>query len=72
MANQKRNIRYEIFIVEDNTLYAQVLKKQLTENNYQVRVFYNARDCINALDYHQPDYCTLDYTLTDLNRSRKP
>jgi two-component system response regulator AtoC len=66
MANQKRNIRYEIFIVEDNTLYAQVLKKQLTENNYQVRVFYNARDCINALDDHQPDVLTLDYTLPDM------
>lgn len=66
MTTQKKNIKYEIFIVEDNTLYAQLLKKHLVSNNYQVRVFYNARDCLNALDEQQPDVLTLDYTLPDM------
>jgi hypothetical protein len=31
MAIQKNNISYKVFIVEDNKLYAQVLKKQLID-----------------------------------------
>lgn len=65
MTGQKNKIPYNIFIVEDNKLYAQVLKKQLTDNNYQVKVFYNGRDCISNLD-EQPDVITLDYTLPDM------
>ncbi|WP_372934404.1 sigma-54-dependent transcriptional regulator [Mariniphaga sediminis] len=64
MANPK-NISYKVFIVEDNKLYAQVLKKQLIDNQYQVRVFYNGKDCISNLD-DQPDVITLDYTLPDM------
>ncbi|HDR50333.1 MAG TPA: response regulator, partial [Mariniphaga anaerophila] len=65
MANPKSSIRYKIFIVEDNKLYAQVLKKQLIDNHYQVKVFYNGKDCITSLD-EQPDVITLDYTLPDM------
>lgn len=65
MSNPKNNIRYKVFIVEDNKLYAQVLKKQLVDNQYQVKVFYNGRDCIAQLD-DQPDVITLDYTLPDM------
>lgn len=61
--NNKKN--YKIFIVEDNKLYAQVLKKQLTDQNYQVKVFYNGHDCITTLHEH-PDVITLDYTLPDM------
>ncbi len=64
MMNPK-NIRYKVFIVEDNKLYAQVLKKQLDDQNYQVKVYYNGRDCIANLD-SQPDVLTLDYTLPDM------
>lgn len=65
MTNPKSNIRYKIFIVEDNKLYAQVLKKQLVDNQYQVKVFYNGKDCIAQLD-EKPDVITLDYTLPDM------
>ena len=65
MSNPKSNISYKIFIVEDNKLYSQVLKKQLIDNQYQVKVFYNGRDCIASLD-EQPDVITLDYTLPDM------
>jgi two-component system, NtrC family, response regulator AtoC len=65
MPNPKNNISYKVFIVEDNKLYAQVLKKQLVDNQYQVKVFFNGKDCIACLD-EQPDVITLDYTLPDM------
>lgn len=65
MTNPKNNISYKIFIVEDNKLYAQVLKKQLIDNQYQVKVFYTGKDCITHLN-EQPDVITLDYTLPDM------
>ncbi len=57
---------YRIFIVEDNDLYAKVLKRQLENENYEVFVYYNGRDCLSNLD-KQPDLITLDYTLPDMN-----
>ncbi len=65
MTNPKNNVSYKIFIVEDNKLYAQVLKKQLVDNQYQVKVFYTGKDCISHLN-EQPDVITLDYTLPDM------
>ncbi|MCF6358710.1 MAG: sigma-54 dependent transcriptional regulator [Draconibacterium sp.] len=65
MTNSKNNIQYKVFIVEDNILYARILKKQLTDDNYQVKVFHNGTDFINCLD-EKPDVITLDYTLPDM------
>lgn len=66
MANQQKSkSQYKVFIVEDNELYARVLKKQLTDDNLQVKVFHNGTDFINALD-EKPDVVTLDYTLPDM------
>lgn len=65
MSNPKSNIQYKIFIVEDNKLYAQILKKQLVNDQFQVKVFYNGRDCITHLQ-EKPDVITLDYTLPDM------
>lgn len=65
MPNPKSNIQYKIFIVEDNKLYAQILKKQLVNEQFQVKVFYNGRDCITHLQ-EKPDVITLDYTLPDM------
>ena len=65
MPNPKSNIQYKIFIVEDNKLYAQILKKQLVNDQFQVKVFYNGRDCIKHLQ-EKPDVITLDYTLPDM------
>jgi len=65
MANQKNNMQYKVFIVEDNVLYARILKKQLVEENYQVKVFHNGTDFINSL-HENPDVITLDYTLPDM------
>ncbi len=65
MAQSKVNTQYKIFVVEDNTLYAQVLKKQLLEDGYSVKVFHNGRDFMASLD-EKPDVVTLDYTLPDM------
>lgn len=58
-------MRYKIFVVEDNVLYAQILKKQLVEDGYQVKMFHNGRDFLAHLD-ENPDAVTLDYTLPDM------
>jgi DNA-binding NtrC family response regulator len=65
MANSKLNPQYKIYVVEDNTLYAQILKKQLIDDGYQVKVFHNGRDFLANLD-EKPDVVTLDYTLPDM------
>ncbi len=65
MANSENNIQYKVFIVEDNILYARILKKQLIDDNYQVKVFHNGTDFINCL-HENPDVITLDYTLPDM------
>ena len=65
MNNSKNSIQYKVFIVEDNVLYARILKKQLVDDNYQVKVFYNGADFIECL-HEKPDVITLDYTLPDM------
>jgi two-component system, NtrC family, response regulator AtoC len=58
---------YKIFIVEDNTLYAKVLKRQLSQNeSYIVKIFETGRECLANLS-DEPDVITLDYTLPDMN-----
>jgi DNA-binding NtrC family response regulator len=54
-----------VYIVEDNVLYARVLKKQLLDDQLQVKVFHNGTDFINAMS-EKPDVVTLDYTLPDM------
>ena len=58
-------MQYKIFVVEDNILYAQMLKKQLVDDGYQVKMFHNGRDFLAHLD-ENPDVVTLDYTLPDM------
>jgi two-component system response regulator AtoC len=65
MTYSKNNNKYKVFIVEDNVLYARILKKQLTDDNYQVKVFHNGTDFIECLN-EKPDVVTLDYTLPDM------
>ncbi|WP_163324311.1 sigma-54-dependent transcriptional regulator [Draconibacterium mangrovi] len=65
MANQRPRNNYKVYIVEDNVLYARVLKKQLLDDQLQVKVFHNGTDFINAMS-EKPDVVTLDYTLPDM------
>lgn len=65
MTYSKNQIKYKVFIVEDNVLYARILKKQLVDDNYHVKVFHNGSDFIECL-HEKPDVITLDYTLPDM------
>jgi len=65
MPNHKSMKHYKVFVVEDNVLYAQVLKKQLVDDGYNVKTFHNGRDFLANLD-ENPDVVTLDYTLPDM------
>lgn len=65
MTNQKLKNNYKVYIVEDNVLYARVLKKQLLDDQLQVKVFHNGTDFIHAMN-EKPDVVTLDYTLPDM------
>jgi len=58
--------KYCIFIVEDNNLYAQLLKKQLKNDNYRVKIFTTGKACIKHLN-EKPDVVTLDYKLPDIS-----
>lgn len=62
---KKENIQYKVFVVEDNPLYAQILKKQLLDDDFQVRVFNSGRDFIDNIA-ESPNIITLDYTLPDM------
>jgi len=66
MDDSYRRKPYNIFIVEDNVLYARILKKQLTKDGYQVKVFNEGTKCLENL-YKKPDVITLDYTLPDIS-----
>ena len=66
MPNSKNNSLYKIFVVEDNPLYAQVLKKQLVEDNFQVKVCHSGKEIISCLN-DKPDVITLDYRLPDMS-----
>ncbi len=65
MPNHKSKTQYKIFVVEDNVLYAQILKKQLVDEGYIVKTFHNGRDFLANLD-ESPHVVTLDYTLPDM------
>ncbi len=65
MPSNKANSQYKVFVVEDNVLYAQVLKKQLVDEGFYAKSFHNGRDFLANLD-DNPDVVTLDYKLPDM------
>lgn len=65
MASRKIKNQCKVYIVEDNVLYARVLKKQMLDDDLDVKVFNNGADFIDAL-VEKPDIVTLDYTLPDM------
>lgn len=66
MNHTRSNTGLKIFIVEDNKLYAEVLKRQLREEQYQVKIFQDGKSCLASLG-EQPDVITLDFSLPDLS-----
>lgn len=57
---------FQIFIVEDDPWYGQILAYHLSLNpDYQVRRFETGKELINHL-HHKPDLITLDFSLPDM------
>lgn len=55
----------KIFVVEDDPVYAKVLKHHLSLNpDYDVHVFNSGKECLGKL-YLNPSIVTLDYSLPD-------
>lgn len=56
----------KIFIVDDNEMFAQMLKDHLSNNpNYRISIFNTGEDCVKNL-YLNPDLIVLDYFLNDV------
>jgi len=57
---------YNIFIVEDDTWYGEILQYHISLNpDYKVTRFETAKDCLSKL-YLQPDLITIDFKLPDM------
>ena len=52
----------KIFIIEDDDIYAEFLKKSL-RRKYKIHSFTNAEECLVALKSIQPDIFIIDYKL---------
>jgi DNA-binding NarL/FixJ family response regulator len=60
-----------IFVVDDNKMFAQMLKDHLSENpKFHVMVFNTGEDCLKKL-YLTPDVIILDYNLNDESKEAK-
>ncbi|MBC7722468.1 MAG: sigma-54-dependent Fis family transcriptional regulator [Pedobacter sp.] len=58
---------YNIFIVEDDKWYGEILQYHISLNpDYKITRFENAKDCLNKL-YLQPDLITIDFSLPDMS-----
>lgn len=58
---------YQIFIIEDDEWYGEILQYHLSLNpDYQITRFTNGRDCVKSL-FQKPDLITIDYSLPDMN-----
>ena len=58
--------RFQVFVVEDNQWYNQLLVHTLSLNpDYQVHSFHSGKDCLDKLN-RGPDVITLDYRLPDM------
>ncbi len=56
----------KVFIVEDNIMYAQLMKQALNGEPYEIEIFHNAQDFLDNL-HRNPDAVTIDYMLPDLS-----
>ena len=58
---------YNIFIVEDDAWYGEILQYHLNLNpDYKVKLFQTAKECLSKMSL-KPDLITLDFSLPDMN-----
>lgn len=56
-----------IYLVEDDEIYNEFVNKSLSKEGYEVTSFYNAEDCLKALDSNKPSALIIDYKLPGMN-----
>ena len=57
----------DIFLVEDDEIYNEFVKKSLVKEGYTVQSFLNAEECLNALKKETPKFLIIDYKLPGMN-----
>lgn len=55
-----------IFIVEDNEMYAEMIKFNLDTQNYNSEIFHSGESCLSEI-YRNPDIIVLDYMLGSMD-----
>lgn len=58
-------MKNKLFIVEDNVMYAEVMKQALASDAYDIEIYHNGSDFLNSID-KKPDIVTIDYMLPDM------
>lgn len=57
-----------IFIVDDNEMFAEMLRDHLSKNpKFKISVYHTGEDCITNL-FQNPDLVILDYFLNDVSK----
>ncbi len=58
----------DIFLVEDDAIYSEFIRKALTKNSdYQVKPFFSAEDALQTINGKLPDVVIVDYKLPGLS-----
>lgn len=61
------NLVTKVFIIEDDILFSELLKKKIESNNIQVKCFHNGNDFVASLESEIPDAIVLDINLPDIS-----
>ena len=56
-----------VFLVEDDEVYAEFIKKALADRDYNVESFITAEDCKSALNGNLPEVFIIDYKLPGMS-----
>jgi len=60
-----------IFVVDDNKMFAQMMKDHLSENpQFEVKIYHTGEECLKNL-FLGPDVIILDYNLNDESKEAK-
>ncbi|MEM7550756.1 MAG: response regulator [Bacteroidota bacterium] len=55
-----------LFLIDDDQTYVKILTQYL-KDEFDVRVFHNAEDCLEALTSEKPQWAIIDYQLPGMN-----
>ena len=57
----------EVYLLEDDEIYSEFIRKALTQNDYKVKPFYTAEDCLVEVENKMPEVIIIDYKLPGMN-----